>query len=251
MRIVTITSKSYLIGTLVLLRSIRTNGQLQCPVTIITLDEVTSDNREKIQGIAGEVDFFDIRELGLFRCKKGVFNKRGMACLNKLSVLNLPYEEPCLLLDSDMICLNRATLLLGVEPYAACFNVGSLTDMESAVNGRLPFNSGLLVFRPGRHEFGRIQDFADDFYGKGGPNNNLGDQHVWNAYIHHSRIPITMLSMEFNVTDTMRRKHGNFYSMVRHKTVFHHFASIKPWSDQPAASSEQYEWEKFAHGLSL
>ena len=250
MRIVTVTSRSYLIGTLVLLKSIGENGNLKCPVTVVSLDQLTNLEKDRIKSLVSDVDFFNIQELGVFNFKTEIISSRRTINLNKLLVLTLPYTQTCVMLDSDMLCLKDASEILRIKPYAACMNFGHLANMRGALNGRLPFNSGLLVFRPSLEEFNRIQQFADKFYKDFTRIEHIADQHIWNAYIHHSEIPITMLGMEFNVTDTLKNSHKNLYAQIEKKTIFYHFTWEKPWNSSHRLTNEQRIWNRFAESLS-
>lgn len=228
MNFVTLTSPSYLIGTLVLMQSVKQYGKLKnWSWTIMTLGELSKADKDKLQRVADDrlASIVNTDELPQFTWEGTITQERRRLLFNKLSAFCLPPKQYCFL-DSDMICTGDLTGLRTASMFTAVPQVGNMGP--EPINHRPMFNTGFFVFQASASLFHDMQTWCNQNI-KG--NIPLGDQWMLNHFLYYTYPDLVKLfDLRYNTLQGLEAKHPRLWSQVAKDVRLYHFTSKKPWT---------------------
>lgn len=230
MRLVTILTENYIPGFRALVNSLERNGGLaDIRFSVVCLDKF-------VPPIAG-FDYFQVGDLGRFDFDRSLLCKapRFSVCLEKPLVWLLPHQEPCLYLDSDILCLNPLDRLDEYDELSAVVNqsqIGKRIGYEPTYRTSLPvWNAGVFVFRPNRATFEGIQEHARTYTDK----ISHSDQNILNGYF--SGVGVNWMDLSWNTGIVVNFWHPSLFDLNQIKLL--HYA----WDEKPWLHPARREWQ--------
>lgn len=241
---VTTLTASFAPGLRALLISLVERSRLpEFDFTVIALDHIEPRIIDELSSVAN-IDWIDRRELADTPDMR-TSRPRLAPNFNKLLVWHLPYDHPCVFIDSDCLCVGSLTKIRYWRPQTVVRNFARREAQRRAEaayqTSRLPiWNSGFFCFQPNRERGEAIVEYAQQNYATVA----LGDQEVLNDWFStHAADEVQYADYAYNYRT---------YLGVRSDVKILHFAHPeKPWRDSPRWKHQRVSfdlWKSVAAG---
>jgi len=227
MNFVTLTSESYVPGTLALLQSFKEySGISGARWTVMIEDDLTGKSIRRLENQGAQI--VHRRSLGTFNVESKDFrHERFVRAMQKLTVflLETKGEDVCFL-DSDVIVLKDISQLLKCKPFTSVGIVGR--GLSEPVFGRPPFSGGLMILKPSQETYDRVQAYAN-----GMSDTRMGDQQILQHYFYETDPEgVHLLDVEFQMIDQCWEYNPKMFLSRVPKMI--HYCAGKPWlNDSP------------------
>lgn len=216
----TMVNDAYVEGFICLYKSIVLNGEIGHPGFVVLCNEVSDLKKDLMSALPNVtvIDTFDDDSAvpeGLSDWQK--------ACMKKLQVFKLTEYEKVIFVDADMLCLGSLASLVRTPAFAMVPNVGE--SLYPDINGRLTFNTGLMVIEPDNNMYEGMVNLASSM--KGG---TFSDQEIINRYMHFNDLVPRSLHIKYNAIISNKVGNSKLYSnLERSGIALLHFTAYKPW----------------------
>lgn len=238
-RFVTAVDEAYLPAILALAQSMKENAKIPVRFTAMLYGPLSDKSRDKILSVGVPFDFIELNELGKFEFpREWTFTPRMTPNFNKPLIWLLPFDHMVCYIDSDVLCLNslvgmHAFESLSVVPMQSSIRLGPDCDDAYRPSGMVPWNAGIMWFKPDPEVFDGLQRHARSYDGP----IKYGDQVIHNDYFAEwRRDDVHYLESNWNMSTWVSQKYPDMFDQTKVRLL--HFAhNAKPWSDEPS-----HEW---------
>ncbi|WP_437230397.1 glycosyltransferase [Planctomicrobium sp. SH661] len=239
MRFVTTLTADYAPALHALLASLRANAGIPIEMTVVTYDRIPPADREFADSLGIPLEWIPVESLGRFP-EPATRTARMRWNFQKPLIWRLPYREPLLYLDTDILCLLPLTELLEWDDLTVVQKQSSLgrpvdSDPDYLPSGRPVWNAGVFCFRPCDRTLENLMTQARSYSSPV----RYGDQVILNDYFNrHEPERVKYAGLGFNMST---------WAAVRQPELFRtnpvrllHFAhAAKPWLHPP-----EFEWQR-------
>jgi len=239
MNFVTLTTENYVPGTLALLQSFKENSGIKnASWTVMIEDDLTGKSIRRLENQGAQI--VHRRSLGTFTLDTSQLkHERFARAMQKLTVflLDTKGEDVCFL-DSDVIVLKDISGLLKCKPFTSVGIVGR--GLSEPVFGRPPFSGGLMILKPSKETYDRVQAYALAM-----KDTRMGDQQILAHYLYETDPEsVHLLDVEFQMIDQCWEYNPRMFLSRVPKMI--HFCAGKPWlNDAPLYQPLTELWWSF------
>lgn len=246
MRLVTTLSREFVPGLAALLNSlVRNSGRADLDLTVITYGDIPQTDRDLLRSQGIDTEFVPAPALGTFEFDRQLSKiARMRPNFDKILMWRLPYQETCLYLDADILCLNP---LVGIEKQPSLgvvvnqSQIGKPARCDAAIyrSRHWIWNAGVMFFRPSLEVFDAIQEYARSYRQA----IRFGDQIVHNDFFSSQRpADVHYLDMAWNTSIWVKEKFPYLWHPESIK-LLHYADGAKPFFGPPRMAWQQPLWE--------
>lgn len=246
-RFVTTLDTSYVPALMALLQSLKERAGIPFRFAVIDYG-LREEDRELINGMGVDIDWYKREVLGDFVLDPThSMEPRMRPNLWKPLMWLLPYDETVMYIDSDVLCLNSLQGIYDLVSLSVVVNQSSVatcnpdSDKNYRPSGYLPFNAGIMVYRPNVSVFYEMQKFAGREYLNGVI--RYGDQIVQNDFFSFCRPEMLhYMNVNWNFSVLLSHQQPHLYNPT-HVRFLHWAQEAKPWTHEPPFEWQSVFWD--------